>query len=55
MSEAIFIEGLIKSYNGKTVDDHLRLSVPSGTVFGLLAANAAENSAPTGWRQMTTP
>ena len=41
MSEAIFIEGLTKSYNGKTVVDHLSLSVPSGTVFGLLGANGA--------------
>lgn len=39
MSEAIFVEGLTKSYNGKTVVNHLNLSVKSGTVFGLLGAN----------------
>ena len=44
MSEAIFVEGLTKSYNGKTVVDHLNLSVPSGTVFGLLGANGAGKS-----------
>lgn len=44
MSEAIFMEGLTKSYNGKTVVDHLSLSVPSGTVFGLLGANGAGKS-----------
>lgn len=36
MSEAIFVQGLAKSYNGKTVVDHLDLSVSGGTVFGLL-------------------
>ena len=41
MSEAIFVEGLTKSYNGKTVVNHLNLSVKSGTVFGLLGANGA--------------
>ena len=41
MSEAIFVEGLRKSYNGKTVVNHLNLSVKSGTVFGLLGANGA--------------
>ena len=44
MSEAIFVEGLTKSYNGKTVVDHLDLSVKSGTVFGLLGANGAGKS-----------
>ena len=44
MSEAIFVEGLTKSYNGKTVVDHLNLSVKSGTVFGLLGANGAGKS-----------
>lgn len=41
MSEAVFVEGLTKSYNGKTVVDHLSLSVKSGTVFGLLGANGS--------------
>ena len=36
MSEAIFVEGLTESYTGKTVVDHLSLSVPSSTVFGLV-------------------
>lgn len=45
MSEAIFVEGLTKSYDGKTVINHLNLSVKSGTVFGLLGANEARNQA----------
>ena len=44
MIEAIFVEGLTKSYNGKTVVDDLSLSVKSGTVFGLLGANGAGKS-----------
>ena len=44
MREAIFVEGLTKVYDGKTVVDHLDLSVPSGTVFGLLGANGAGKS-----------
>ena len=44
MSEAIFVEGLTKSYNGKTVVDHMNLSVKSGMVFGLLGANGAGKS-----------
>ena len=44
MSEAIFVEGLTKSYAGKTVVDHLNLSVKRGTVFGLLGANGAGKS-----------
>ncbi len=44
MSEAVFVEGLTKSYAGKTVVDHLSLSVQSGTVFGLLGANGAGKS-----------
>ena len=39
MSEAILVQGLTKAYHGKTVVDHLDLSVPHGTVFGLLGAN----------------
>ena len=44
MSEAIFVEGLTKAYNSKTVVDHLNLSVKSGTAFGLLGANGAGKS-----------
>ena len=44
MREAIFVEGLTKVYDGKTVVDHLDLSVSSGTVFGLLGANGAGKS-----------
>ena len=44
MSEAVFVEGLTKAYNGRTVVDHLSFSVPSGTVFGLLGANGAGKS-----------
>ena len=44
MSEAVFVQGLTKAYNGKTVIDHLNLSVKSGTVFGLLGANGAGKS-----------
>ena len=44
MSEAVFVEGLTKSYNGKTVVNHLNLSVKRGTVFGLLGANGAGKS-----------
>lgn len=32
MKEAIFVEGLTKAYDGKTVVDHLNLSVKSGTL-----------------------
>ena len=42
MSEAVFVEGLTKTYAGKTVVDHLNLSVKSGTVFGLLGANGGK-------------
>lgn len=44
MSEAIFVEGLIKKYGEKTVVNHLNLSVKRGTVFGLLGANGAGKS-----------
>ena len=44
MSEAISVEGLKKSYNGKTVVDHLTLSVKRGAVYGLLGANGAGKS-----------
>ena len=38
MGEAIFVQGLTKTYAGKTVVDHLELSAKSGTAFGLLGA-----------------
>ena len=41
MSEAIFVEGLTKTYAGKTVVNRLNFSVKSGTVFGLLGENGA--------------
>ena len=44
MGEAIFVEGLTKTYAGKTVVDHLELSAKSGTAFGLLGANGAGKS-----------
>ena len=44
MSEAVFAQELTKAYNGKTVVDHLNLSVKRGTVFGLLGANGAGKS-----------
>lgn len=44
MSEAVFVEGLTKAYGEKTAVDHLSISVPSGTVFGLLGANGAGKS-----------
>ena len=36
MSEAVFVQGLTKAYNGRMIVDYLNLSVKSGTVFGLL-------------------
>ena len=44
MSEAVFVQGLTKTYDGKTVVNHLSFSVQSGTVFGLLGANGAGKS-----------
>lgn len=41
MSEAIYVKGQSKAYNGKTVLDKLDLRAKSGTVFGLLGANGA--------------
>ena len=42
MSEAVFVQGLTKAYNGRMIVDYLNLSVKSGTVFGLLGANGAD-------------
>ncbi len=44
MSEAVFVQGLTKVYDGKTAVDHLSFSMQSGTVFGLLGANGAGKS-----------
>ena len=44
MNEAIFVQGLTKVYNGKTVVDHLDIAVHRETVFGLLGANGAGKS-----------
>lgn len=44
MSEAIKVNGLKKSYRGKTALNGLDLSVKEGTVFGLLGANGAGKS-----------
>ena len=44
MSEAVSVQGLTQAYHGKTVVNHLSLSVPRGTVFGLLGANGAGKS-----------
>lgn len=43
-NEAVFARGLTKTYGGRTVVDRLDLSVPRGTVFGLLGANGAGKS-----------
>lgn len=42
--EAVHVEGLTKSYQGRTVLNGLNLSVKKGTVFGLLGANGAGKS-----------
>jgi len=42
MSEAIFVEGLTKSYGGKTVVDHLNFSVKSGTIECRLGIKPAD-------------
>lgn len=44
MSDAIFVQGLTKSYGGRRTVDRLSFSVPDGTVFGLLGANGAGKS-----------
>ena len=44
MSEAVRVQNLVKSYGGKTVLNGLSLSIPAGTVFGLLGANGAGKS-----------
>ena len=44
MTEAVFAEGLTKSYGGRLVVDRLDLSVERGRIFGLLGANGAGKS-----------
>lgn len=44
MQEIIKVEHLTKSYHHLTAVDNLSLSVPRGTVFGLLGANGAGKS-----------
>lgn len=44
MKEAICVNNLTKTYDGRAVVDHLNLSVKKGTVFGLLGANGAGKS-----------
>lgn len=41
---AVRVEGLTKSYQGRTVLSGLDLSIKRGTVFGLLGANGAGKS-----------
>ena len=41
---AVRVEGLTKSYQGRTVLSGLDLAVRRGTVFGLLGANGAGKS-----------
>ena len=44
MNEVIHVDHLTKAYGGRTVLDSLSLSVPAGTVLGLLGANGAGKS-----------
>lgn len=44
MSEAIRVEGLKKTYNGRAVVNGLNISVKKGTVFGFLGTNGAGKS-----------
>lgn len=44
MNEAIVVRGLTKRYDGRAVVDGLNLTVPTGTIFGLLGANGAGKS-----------
>lgn len=44
MSAAVSVRGLTKAYHGRTVLNGLDLTVPRGTVFGLLGANGAGKS-----------
>ena len=44
MREVVTVQGLTKSYGGRTVLNSLSLSVKAGTVFGLLGPNGAGKS-----------
>ena len=44
MQEIIKVEHLTKSYGKRIAADNINLSVPRGTVFGLLGANGAGKS-----------
>lgn len=44
MSTCITVDGLTKSYAGRTVVDHLSFAVQQGEVFGLLGHNGAGKS-----------
>lgn len=44
MSTCITVDGLTKSYAGRTVVDHLSFTVQKGEVFGLLGHNGAGKS-----------
>ena len=44
MNEAIVVRGLTKRYDGRAVVNGLNLTVPAGTIFGLLCANGAGKS-----------
>ena len=44
MNEAIVVRGLTKRYDGRAVVNGLNLTVPAGTIFGLLGANGAGKS-----------
>lgn len=44
MSTCITVDGLTKSYAGRTVVDHLPFAVQKGEVFGLLGHNGAGKS-----------
>ena len=44
MKPVIETHDLCKSYNGRTVVDHLNLTVPQGCVYGFLGPNGAGKS-----------
>ena len=44
MKPVIETHGLCKSYGGRTVVDHLDLTVPQGCVYGFLGPNGAGKS-----------
>ena len=50
MREAVFVQGLTKVYDGKTVVDRLDLSVPCGTVSELCSETACLYRNPADWR-----